>query len=195
MVSISSQTDLEEALEIEELNVLKLTACASANEARAHLCQEADEVASMHESLNQSGFFTARTMEADLAEEKIEEPIKFEPEVAVCEEQKIEEPVDDFEPGLTFSMIGQKEFTVHESPMIDTCVSNEESPKETEAMDKDSGEKEEEKNEDFENMVNNFENIFSKVKKIAAHVLKAAIAKRETRDEHNAACDACCPPG
>lgn len=38
MVSITSQNDLEEALEIEELKVLKLTACASAEEARAELC-------------------------------------------------------------------------------------------------------------------------------------------------------------
>lgn len=67
---------------------------------------------------------------ADLAEDKKIE----EPEVAVCEseEKKIEEPIDDFEPTLTFSMIGQKEFTVHESPIIDTCVSNEEVPKEAE---------------------------------------------------------------
>jgi len=150
----------------------------------------------MHESLNQSGFFTARTVMADLTEEKkIEEPIDFEPEVAVCESEKIEEPVDDFEPGLTFSMAAQKEFTVYESPMINTCVSNEELPKETEVKDKDSGEKEEQKDEDLENMVNNFEKMFSKVKKIATHILKKVIEKKEASNEHNAVCDGCYPAG
>lgn len=68
----------------------------------------------MHESLNQSGFFTARTVMADLTDDKkIEEP----------EEKKSEKPIDDFEPGLTISMVGQKEFTLYESPMIDTCIS------------------------------------------------------------------------
>ena len=84
MVSIDSQSDLEEALEIEELTILKLTASASAKEARAQLCQDADEIQSMHESLNQSGFFTARTVCPDLKEEqKIEEPVQAESEAMI----------------------------------------------------------------------------------------------------------------
>jgi len=43
LVSVSNQNDLTEALEIEELPVLKLTACASVSEARASLCQEAED--------------------------------------------------------------------------------------------------------------------------------------------------------
>jgi len=89
LVSISSQNDLEEALEIEEIKVLKLTACESTAEARAALCQEAEDNASIHESLNQSGFFTGRTIQEDIAMSLKED----EPEIAICKMEPTNESV------------------------------------------------------------------------------------------------------
>jgi len=89
LVSISSQNDLEEALEIEEIKVLKLTACGSTAEARAALCQEAEDNASIHESLNQSGFFTGRTIQEDIAMSLKED----EPEIAICKMEPTNESV------------------------------------------------------------------------------------------------------
>ena len=76
----------------------------------------------MHESLNQSGFFTARTVMADLTEKKkIKEPAveDFEPEVAICESSSI---VDTCVEDNLFTEIKEPELGMTESCMADICA-------------------------------------------------------------------------
>jgi len=72
IISINSQSDLEEALSIEDFTSLKLTVVKSVAEATAQLCQKISDTESMRQSLNQSGFFnpgafSAKGMPLDLA--------------------------------------------------------------------------------------------------------------------------------
>jgi len=105
MASISSQYDLDQAIDIEDLTVLKLTASTSAKEARAQLCQDISEVMSMTDNLNQSGFFTAPSTDNNslrgafdsfklnaMEAKKIVEPVQMtEPQ------SEIEKPLSDTE--------------------------------------------------------------------------------------------------
>lgn len=68
MVNMNSQSDLDEALNIEELHTLKLTAFKAntpASEARNQLLKDADEVSAMNESINLSGFYAGKIDEED----------------------------------------------------------------------------------------------------------------------------------
>ena len=59
LISVSSQQDFQEALELEDRNSLKLTVAANAADARAQLQQAMIESASLAESLNSSQMFAA----------------------------------------------------------------------------------------------------------------------------------------
>jgi len=54
LISITSQGDFQEALNIEDFSMLKLTVAANVQEARMQLERQLSETASMTESLNQS---------------------------------------------------------------------------------------------------------------------------------------------
>jgi hypothetical protein len=90
MVSINSQFDLDQAIDIEELTILKFTASSSAKEARAQLCQEISDVKSMTENLNQSGFFTAPSTERESLKGAFD---SFR--LNVKENKKIKEPIEE----------------------------------------------------------------------------------------------------
>jgi len=56
MISISSQSDLVEALGIEDLSSLKLTVAGNTVEARSQLFRQISDTQSIRDTLNQSGF-------------------------------------------------------------------------------------------------------------------------------------------
>lgn len=92
MISINSQYDLEEALDIEDLTVLKLTVSDSPKEARAQLCEDISDVMKMGEKLNESGIFAPATerfsirdafdtFRTNVQEAKVEQKIEERPTV------------------------------------------------------------------------------------------------------------------
>jgi len=58
MISINSQSDLNEALSIEDLSSLKLTVAGNLDEARNQLFKQISDTQSIRESLNQSQIFS-----------------------------------------------------------------------------------------------------------------------------------------